>query len=138
MSELDNVWHEVVGKQHGHPLGYPCKACDLERQLAESQRCDDCVDSPENIRLPAEYRCYFCDKRFCGPHAKVHFEGDRTSAALAKAERKLAAVEREAEAKLGTIRWFVESYTGWTGPEQPHEGDCDRCRFYAILEVKGE
>ncbi len=30
------TWHEVSGKRHGHPDGYPCEACDLERQLAEA------------------------------------------------------------------------------------------------------
>lgn len=73
---------------------------DVDRALREArgklkavQRCDDCADSPEGIRLPAGYRCYFCDKQFCGPHAKLHFKGDRTSAALAEVEGKLEAVE---------------------------------------------
>jgi len=61
----------------------------LQTRVEERERCDDCADSPEDIRLPARYRCYFCDKQFCGPHAKTHFkEGRKTATALA--ERELA------------------------------------------------
>ncbi|KKK85232.1 hypothetical protein LCGC14_2775400, partial [marine sediment metagenome] len=37
----------------------------LQARVEERERCGDCADSPEDIRLPARYRCYFCDKQFC-------------------------------------------------------------------------
>ncbi|KKN47184.1 hypothetical protein LCGC14_0665250 [marine sediment metagenome] len=77
-------------KEQGQVPGRTANEIDLERQLAEVQRCDDCADSPEDIRLPAGYRCYFCDKRFCGPHAKMHFkDGATTATALAEAQARL-------------------------------------------------
>lgn len=74
---------------------------DIKGELAEREQCVDCADSPEDIRLPAKFRCYFCDKNLCGLHAEPHFKRDedmesmltRTGVALAKAQGKLDAVQ---------------------------------------------
>ncbi|KKL09188.1 hypothetical protein LCGC14_2568350 [marine sediment metagenome] len=87
--------------------------------LEEAQRCNECADSPEDIRLPAGYRCYFCDKRFCGPHAKLHFKGDNTSTALAEAQGKIAELER--------LTYDLHQRSGHP------DSACLRCQFYAIL-----
>jgi hypothetical protein len=61
-SELDSVWHEVAGKQHGHPLGYQCKACDLERQLEEAQRK---IKALTGLYIKHDARGHYKDDRSC-------------------------------------------------------------------------
>ena len=82
---------EKIGWQKQEIADLEAENARLQTRVEERERCGDCADSPEDIRLPARYRCYFCDKQFCGPHAKTHFkEGRKTATALAETERELA------------------------------------------------
>ena len=43
----------------------------LQAQVEEAEAsCDECVEP----KSPGFFRCYFCDKRFCGPHGAPHFK----------------------------------------------------------------
>ena len=102
---------EKIGWQKQEIADLEAENARLQTRVEERERCGDCADSPEDIRLPARYRCYFCDKQFCGPHAKTHFkEGRKTATALAETERERdrykALAERRGRAGL-FLWWFI-------------------------------
>lgn len=110
---FDIIWHKVSGKIHGHPAGYPCKACDLERQLAEAQE--------SAVRA---WHLYNREAKTAGELIRVESERDE---AQGKLTRLTDAIERELP---HTILRTV------SGPAEHNHDTCSRCRIQNPKEEK--
>ncbi len=110
---------------------------DLRARLQRAEEalgfCDECNEP----KLPGFYRCYFCGKRFCGPHGAPHFKREENPERLRELVREAqeerdAAIERAEVAEAKLLEGGTVVFTGLSVPKQ----ELDKAR--AELAAQGD